>query len=66
VLHDWDDPRCSDLLRRCASALPPSGFLIIVERLMPEQLHPRPDCQAIRRSDLNMLVGTGGPERQLG
>jgi hypothetical protein len=66
VLHDWDDPRCTELLRLCARALPASGFLIVVERLMPERVHPRSDCQAICRSDLNMLVGTGGRERQQG
>jgi primosomal protein N' len=66
VLHDWDDARCTELLRRCAQALPPSGSLIVVERLMPEQVHARQDCQAICRSDLNMLVGTGGRERRLG
>jgi hypothetical protein len=66
VLHDWDDTRCTELLRRCAQALPPSGCLIVVERLMPERVHEQRDSQAICRSDLNMLVGTGGRERQLG
>jgi hypothetical protein len=66
VLHDWDDPRCTELLRQCGQALPLSGYLIVVERLMPEEVQARRDCQAICRSDLNMLVGTGGRERQLG
>jgi hypothetical protein len=66
VLHDWDDPRCTELLLLCAQALPASGFLIVVERLLPEQVQARRNCQAICRSDLNMLVGTGGRERQLG
>lgn len=65
VLHDWDDPRCIELLQSCARALSPSGCLIVVERLMPEPVQPRADCQAVCRSDLNMLVGTGGRERRL-
>jgi hypothetical protein len=63
ILHDWDTGHCDTLLQVCATHLGPSGQLLIVERMLPDQVSVLPGHQAICRSDLNMLVGTGGRER---
>jgi hypothetical protein len=65
ILHDWDAERCDTLLKVCALNLGRSGQLLIVERLIPDRVSPQPAHQAICRSDLNMLVGTGGRERTI-
>jgi hypothetical protein len=60
VLHDWDDARAIEILRRCRSAMPAAGRVVIVERLIPDgDGDPVPTLL----SDINMLVLTGGRER---
>lgn len=63
VLHDWDDERAVAILRNCRRAMAPHARLLIVERIAPEHMADTPRDQGIARSDLNMLVGTGGRER---
>ena len=36
ILHNWRDDRCEVILRNCRDALPTSGTLIVIERIMPE------------------------------
>jgi SAM-dependent methyltransferase len=38
VLHDWDVPECRTLLKRCASALPPGGRLLIHDVFLNDAL----------------------------
>jgi hypothetical protein len=38
MIHDWNDERSSVILQNCRQALPESGSLLLVERIMP-------DCQ---------------------
>jgi SAM-dependent methyltransferase len=38
VLHDWDEPDCANLVRRCAAALPPGGRLLIHDVLLDDDL----------------------------
>jgi cyclopropane fatty-acyl-phospholipid synthase-like methyltransferase len=59
VLHDWDDERSLQILRNCRSALAPSGRLLVVELLIPENNEPG----FAQLMDINMLVMTGGMER---
>jgi hypothetical protein len=63
VIHDWDDQRSCVILQNCRRALPESGKLLLVERIMPAI----PDTSDLHRShamsDLNMLRGPGGMER---
>jgi len=33
VLHNWDDERCVQLLRRCRHAMAPQARLIVIERI---------------------------------
>lgn len=56
VLHNWDDARAEDLLRRCAAAMAPRGRIFVVESiLLPGNLR-----DGARLIDLEMLVLTGG------
>lgn len=63
VIHDWDDQRSCAILQNCRRALPESGKLLLVERIMPAS----PGADELHRShalsDLNMLRGPGGSER---
>lgn len=63
VLHDWDDDRAVEILRNCRRAMAPHARLVVIERIAPERFCDTPSDQGIARSDLNMLVGTGGRER---
>ena len=60
ILHDWEDPQAYAVLRACRRAMPRSGTLIVVERLL-ETADPH-----VTFSDLNMMVGPGGLERTAG
>ena len=63
VIHDWNDERSIIILRNCRNALPKSGTLLLVERIMPEQPTESDVDKAHAMSDLNMLRGPGGCER---
>ena len=63
VLHDWDDDDAVRILRSVAAAMSPSARLFVLERLRPQPAGFSPVDRAVARSDLNMLVGTGGKER---
>ncbi len=56
VLHNWDDQRAGQLLRRCAEAAPPHGRVLVVEGIaLPGNLR-----DGTKLMDLEMLVLTGG------
>ena len=38
VLHDWDEPGCRALVRRCAEALPPGGMLVVHDVFLNDAL----------------------------
>ena len=59
VLHDWDDDRCREILRSCASAMPPHADLLIVERLLPTD----GSASLATAWDLHMMCNVGGRER---
>jgi hypothetical protein len=63
VIHDWNDARSISILQNCREALPGSGKLLLVERLMPETPAATDEDKAHAMSDLNMLRGPGGCER---
>jgi SAM-dependent methyltransferase len=60
VLHDWDDTRAVQILEVCRQALAQDGRVLIIERLIPDNLA---DAVQVLLSDLTMLVVTGGQER---
>ncbi len=61
VIHDWDDHEAVEILRNCRAAMADEGVVLVVERILPEEVSPA-DIGAVM-SDLNMLVATGGRER---
>ena len=63
VLHDWDDDQAVNILRNCRRVMAPNAKLFVIERIAPQYFCDSPHDQGIARSDLNMLVGTGGRER---
>jgi hypothetical protein len=61
ILHDWDDEAAGAILRRCREAMPPEARILILERLLAEQVTPADrDTLFV---DMLMLVITGGRER---
>jgi hypothetical protein len=60
VLHNWDDDRATELLRRCAEAAADRGRVMVIDAL----LLPGNRLDPARLIDLEMLVLTGsGRER---
>lgn len=59
VLHDWDDTRCLEILRRCAEVMAPGTELLVVERLLP----PDARLSLAVAWDIHMLCNVGGRER---
>src|SRR5262249_483354 len=62
VLHDWDDEKAVAILRSCPPPLRPSGKVVIVEMVLPEDNAP----SFAQLMDLNMLVMLTGRERTPG
>jgi hypothetical protein len=60
VLHDWDDANSVRILDACRRAMKVTGRVLIVERLIPDDLG---DALPVLLSDLTMLVFSGGQER---
>jgi hypothetical protein len=60
TIHNWDDERATQILKNCRRAIVDKGKLLLIERLMPEQIMQDP---ATIQWDLSMLVSTGGRER---
>ncbi|HTO69056.1 MAG TPA: methyltransferase [Myxococcota bacterium] len=63
VIHDWDDARSLEILRRCRDALSGAAKLLVLEWPVPERVGP--NDVGIVGTDLNMLVMVGGIERTL-
>jgi hypothetical protein len=59
IVHDWDDERATEILRRVADALPPNGEAVVVEGVLSE----RPKDEFAAASDMLMLVLADGRER---
>ena len=63
VLHDWSDERAAAILASCRRALGQEARLLVVERIVPEEVGASPDDQGLACMDLHMLVQLGGRER---
>jgi hypothetical protein len=61
ILHDWDDESSVRILRNCRASLEESGRVIVVDMFVGEAGQPGPGPLM----DMNMLVMTGGRERQV-
>jgi hypothetical protein len=60
VLHDWDDDQAVRILEACRQAMGAGGRVLIVERLISDDLR---GAVPVLLSDLNMLLLSGGQER---
>ena len=63
VLHDWDDEAAVAILRHVAAAMDAHARLLVVERLAPSRAAADATQHNVLRSDLQMMVATGGVER---
>lgn len=63
ILHNWDEKHAALILDNCRRAMSTQAKLVLIERMIPEQMKDSPRERALARSDLNMLVGLGGRER---
>jgi len=60
ILHDWDDAKINELLRKIVFSLPRQGALLVTETLVDDD---RSGPVYTLMQDLNMLVCTDGRER---
>jgi hypothetical protein len=63
ILQDWDDLRCTTILKNCLRAMPPEAKLLVLEGVYPAIMDESPASQSAARNDVNMLVCTGGRQR---
>lgn len=61
ILHDWQDTQAGAILRRCREAMGATGTLLLLEMAVGHDEEPA----LARQTDLNMLVLTGGREREV-
>jgi ubiquinone/menaquinone biosynthesis C-methylase UbiE len=61
ILHDWEDAAARRILSTCRRAMKSGADLIVVERVIPEQVGAR-DLETVM-ADLQMMVMNGGLER---
>jgi hypothetical protein len=59
IIHDWDDAKSIEILRRCREAMAPAGKVLVVESVIPPGDEPHPG----KWLDLIMLAVPGGRER---
>lgn len=63
ILQDWDDTRCVTILKNCARAMTPQSKLLVLEGVYPALMDQSSASQSSARNDVNMLVCTGGRQR---
>jgi predicted O-methyltransferase YrrM len=59
IIHDWDDQKSIEILRRCREAMAPGGKVLVVESVVPTGDEPHPG----KWLDIIMLAVPGGRER---
>ena len=59
VLHDWDDKKCLEILRRAKASLKPGGNIVVIETVLSENGWEGGLC------DLHLLAVSNGKERTL-
>jgi hypothetical protein len=65
VLQDWDDNTCVALLSNCRNAMPDSARLLILERIIPDDISASATGQLPLLWDLHLLTMVGGRQRTL-
>ena len=61
ILHNWDDAHCQRILRSVRQAIAPGGRVVVIDRLLPEQIGP----DMAFEFDLLMMIWCPGRERSL-
>lgn len=56
ILHDWNDASCHRILKTCRAALPETGRLLVIERLLPDAIAANGSLHPVVAMDLIMLV----------
>ena len=64
ILHDWDDARATALLANWRRVVPPTGRLLVVERVLPERATVSDADQGAFTLDLQMLAHFGGAQER--
>ena len=59
IIHDWDDQKSIQILRRCREAMASGGKVLVVESVIPPGDEPHPG----KWLDIIMLAVPGGRER---
>ncbi|NEW42332.1 hydroxyneurosporene methyltransferase [Nocardia cyriacigeorgica] len=59
VIHDWPVDQATRILRNVRAAMSPQARLLLIELVLPDDARPHPS----KYIDLEMLVNTGGRER---
>jgi orsellinic acid C2-O-methyltransferase len=64
VIHDWEDEEAIAILRTCRAAMPKGARLLLIERILPEQIN-QDDASTRAKfiADINMFLNPGGRER---
>jgi hypothetical protein len=63
VIHDRDDAQAGAILRNVRTVTPARGKLLIVEGVYPARIDGSLDSRGAAANDVNMLVSTGGRQR---
>jgi SAM-dependent methyltransferase len=63
IIHDWADAESQAILRNTAAAAGKGGTILIVDQVLPEIADADPANHSAFRTDITMLLGTGGRER---
>lgn len=59
IIHDWDDAHSVKILRNCREAMAPDGRILVVNRVVTDQLQ----SDTAKIADLVMMIIAGGKER---
>ncbi|CAL5201515.1 unnamed protein product [Lathyrus oleraceus] len=62
ILHNWSDENCLKVLTKCYKALPQHGKVIVVDFIMPQEIHHTKADKLITSFD-NLMFLDGGVER---
>jgi len=63
IIHDWADAESHTILANTAKAAGKGGTVLIVDQVLPEIADADPANHSAFRTDITMLLGTGGCER---
>jgi hypothetical protein len=64
VIHDWEDNEAIQILRTCRAAMKEGPRLLLIDRILPEQIDPNGALTRGRFiSDIKMFLNPGGRER---